>query len=263
MKSLLALIVVLQTSFLFAQESGLSKDVSANADSPPQAAPGMNARGFEILSKVNGNDLGMYPDKVLIKVRGKWEQLMLQAGTAAVSQGTSVVEVSILDDGSVDKLRTIESASNQSLDAIARQAISSAEPFEHFPNSLHEKEFNLRFHFAYNQSASSARPACHGIPAPTRPGPKTGTVVGPSVNYHPQPEYSEQARQLKYQGLVTVGGVVDESGAFTNLCLKQATGNGLDEKAIETLKTWKFGPATKGGIPVAAYIEVQVSFHLY
>jgi protein TonB len=38
---------------------------------------------------------------------------------------------------------------------------------------------------------------------------------------------------------------------------------GLDEKAIETVKTWKFDPAMKDGKPVAVQIIVEVAFHLY
>jgi protein TonB len=38
---------------------------------------------------------------------------------------------------------------------------------------------------------------------------------------------------------------------------------GLDEKAIEAVKNWRFRPALRNGQPVAAQIGVQVDFHLY
>jgi hypothetical protein len=37
---------------------------------------------------------------------------------------------------------------------------------------------------------------------------------------------------------------------------------GLDEKAIEAVRRWRFTPATKDGVPVAAMINVEISFHL-
>jgi periplasmic protein TonB len=37
----------------------------------------------------------------------------------------------------------------------------------------------------------------------------------------------------------------------------------LDEKAIESVKTWKFEPGTKDGKPVATYATIEVAFHLY
>jgi periplasmic protein TonB len=38
---------------------------------------------------------------------------------------------------------------------------------------------------------------------------------------------------------------------------------GLDEKAIEAVRTWLFPPATLNGQPVATQVEVEVDFHLY
>jgi len=38
---------------------------------------------------------------------------------------------------------------------------------------------------------------------------------------------------------------------------------GLDEKAIEAVRTWQFEPARKNGQPVAVQINVEVSFRLY
>jgi TonB family protein len=38
---------------------------------------------------------------------------------------------------------------------------------------------------------------------------------------------------------------------------------GLDEKALETVRTYKFKPAKKNGKPVAVPIAIEVNFHLY
>jgi TonB family protein len=38
---------------------------------------------------------------------------------------------------------------------------------------------------------------------------------------------------------------------------------GLDEKAIEAVKKWRFKPAMKDNTPVAVYISVEVDFRLY
>jgi len=37
----------------------------------------------------------------------------------------------------------------------------------------------------------------------------------------------------------------------------------LDQKAIEAVSRWRFDPATKDGKPVAVWIAVETSFHLY
>jgi len=59
-----------------------------------------------------------------------------------------------------------------------------------------------------------------------------------------------EARKAKYQGVVLVGLTVEPSGEMSNLCVEQALGDGLDEKAIATVKTWRFEPATKDSQPV-------------
>lgn len=37
---------------------------------------------------------------------------------------------------------------------------------------------------------------------------------------------------------------------------------GLDEKAIEAVKRWKFKPAMKDGKPVAVAVNIQIVFRL-
>jgi TonB family protein len=88
-------------------------------------------------------------------------------------------------------------------------------------------------------------------------------VEPPHPTHSPDPEFSEEARKAKYQSVVVLGGTVNPQGTFTDLCVLRGAGAGLDEKSIDTVRTWKFEPATLQGQPVAVYISVAVSFHLY
>ena len=103
--------------------------------------------------------------------------------------------------------------------------------------------------------------------APSLNGPpyhiKRGEVSGPHANYLPDPEYSEEAREAKYNGTVVMSLVVDSSGAPTDLQIDRPLGLGLDEKAVEAVSSWEFEPGQKEGEPVAVRIAVEVSFHLY
>jgi periplasmic protein TonB len=85
----------------------------------------------------------------------------------------------------------------------------------------------------------------------------------PVAIYSPEPEFSDEARKAKYQGVCTLNVVVDAKGNPTNIRVSSSLGMGLDEKAIETVKTWKFEPAMKDGHPVPFEIAVEVDFHLY
>jgi protein TonB len=88
-------------------------------------------------------------------------------------------------------------------------------------------------------------------------------VTPPRVIYQTDPEFSEEARKAKYQGNCVLGLVVDADGRPTNIRILNALGMGLDEKAIESVKNWKFEPGKKDGRDVAVEIAVEVDFHLY
>jgi TonB family protein len=90
-----------------------------------------------------------------------------------------------------------------------------------------------------------------------------GGVSAPHVTYHPDPEYSDEARKVKYQGTVVVSLIVDASGTTRELQIHRPLGLGLDEKAIAAISTWKFEPAQKDGKPVPVAINVEVTFRLW
>jgi periplasmic protein TonB len=88
-------------------------------------------------------------------------------------------------------------------------------------------------------------------------------MTAPRVIYQTDPEFSEEARKAKYQGNCLLGLVVDANGHPTKIRVLSALGMGLDEKAIESVKNWKFEPGKKDGRDVAVEIAVEVDFHLY
>jgi TonB family protein len=89
-----------------------------------------------------------------------------------------------------------------------------------------------------------------------------GGVTAPALLYKVEPEYSEEARKAKYQGTVTLYVEVDSAGHATNMKVIHSLGLGLDEKAIEAVKKWKFRPGTKDGKPVTVAALIEVNFRL-
>jgi len=83
------------------------------------------------------------------------------------------------------------------------------------------------------------------------------------VIYQTDPEFSEEARKAKFQGTCVLALVVDAMGRPTEIHVVNSLGMGLDEKAIESVKQWKFEPGQKDGHPVPVAINVEVDFHLY
>ncbi len=90
-----------------------------------------------------------------------------------------------------------------------------------------------------------------------------GGVSAPRVLENPSPDYSEEARKAKYQGTVVLWLIVDANGKPRDVRVARSLGMGLDQKAIEAVRLWKFQPAMKDGSPVAVQINVEVNFHLY
>ena len=80
--------------------------------------------------------------------------------------------------------------------------------------------------------------------------------------YKVEPGYSEEARKAKYQGVVVLKVVVDPAGRVVNPQIMSSLGLGLDEKAIEAVRKWKFRPGYKDGRPVPVIAEIEVSFRL-
>ena len=90
-----------------------------------------------------------------------------------------------------------------------------------------------------------------------------GGVSAPRAIYAPDPEYSEESRKAKYQGTVVLFVVVGADGRPHDIRIQRSLGLGLDEKAVEAVRTWKFEPARKDGQAVAVQVNIEVNFRLY
>jgi periplasmic protein TonB len=92
--------------------------------------------------------------------------------------------------------------------------------------------------------------------------PGRGGVSAPVPIYKVEPEYSEEARKAKFQGTVEIEIVIDEQGKPTNFKIRSPLGLGLDEKAVDAVKQWRFRPGMKNGKPVAVVAKIEVNFRL-
>lgn len=90
-----------------------------------------------------------------------------------------------------------------------------------------------------------------------------GGVSAPAVLHSVEPEFTEEARQANFQGTVSLQLIVDAQGNPQNVHLTRHLGMGLDEKAIEAVRQYRFRPAMYQGHPVAVQIVMDVEFHLH
>jgi TonB family protein len=87
-------------------------------------------------------------------------------------------------------------------------------------------------------------------------------VLAPRPLAMPDPDYTEQAREAKLQGMCVLKLIVGADGKPRDIRVIRSLGMGLDEKAMAAVSQWTFAPATKDGMPVPVQISVQVVFKL-
>jgi bla regulator protein blaR1 len=90
-----------------------------------------------------------------------------------------------------------------------------------------------------------------------------GDVSAPKLIFAPDPEYTEKARQAKYQGVCVVALIVDEEGNPQRVQIMRHLGMGLDKKAVEAVRQYRFKPAMLRGKPVPVQVNIEVNFRIY
>jgi protein TonB len=90
-----------------------------------------------------------------------------------------------------------------------------------------------------------------------------GGVSAPQVLYAPEPEFSEEARKAKFAGNVLVNLWVDTNGLPSHVRVIRGVGMGLDEKAVEAVRQYKFKPAMENGKPVLVELNIEVNFQIF
>jgi TonB family protein len=88
-------------------------------------------------------------------------------------------------------------------------------------------------------------------------------VTPPALTYSVDAEFTQKAKEAKYQGVSVVQCVVDTHGMPQHVHTVRKLKMGLDEKAIEAVRQYRFKPGTLDGKPVSVAITIEVNFHLY
>ena len=90
-----------------------------------------------------------------------------------------------------------------------------------------------------------------------------GGISAPKPVSTPEAQYTEEARDAKTQGTCILWLIVDTEGHPRDIRVVHGLGHGLEAKAVEAVKQWRFAPAMKDGKPVNVQISVEVGFKLY
>lgn len=115
------------------------------------------------------------------------------------------------------------------------------------------------------ESAAAPVSALHNT-APAEAAPEA-PIESPSFSAdylsNPAPSYPPLSRRLREEGRVLLRVRVDADGNPAQLVLQESSGfSRLDERAMETVRRWKFVPARQAGSPVEAWVVVPIQFSL-
>jgi TonB family protein len=238
-------------------------------------ASGHPFSAVEILSDTQGVDFGPYLNLALQRVRENWYHLIPES--ASLKKGKLAIEFAITKNGQVAGMKLIASSGDVALDRPAWGSITTSNPFPALPAEFGGQYLALRFRFYYNPDKSDATPDAQtgGVVATSsKPEGCGGTGGGiyhrgegasdPTIVHRVDPQFSEKARKAKYQGICVLNIIVEPDGTPSNIRVSRKLGMGLDEKAIEAVKQWRFRPSMKDGHPVRyGPVEVDMDFHLY
>ena len=95
-------------------------------------------------------------------------------------------------------------------------------------------------------------------------GPYQAGVTLPKCAYCPEPQYTDEAREAKIQGGVTLQVLVGADGRAAQIRIVKGIGLGLDDRAVQAIRNWKFVPAhdaARRAIP--AWVTVEAVFRLF
>ncbi len=90
--------------------------------------------------------------------------------------------------------------------------------------------------------------------------PPRNNYVLPKVVYRVEPEYTDAARKVNFNGTIKMECVITKEGRIEVLRIINPVGYGLEENAINAIHRWKLDPALKDGKPISMKVTVEVAF---
>jgi protein TonB len=107
-------------------------------------------------------------------------------------------------------------------------------------------------------------------PADEAPWPPAGVirldkmVTPPKIIKETKPRYTADAKRAKIQGVVQVEAVVKTDGTIGETRVTRSLDKefGLDDRAVEAIKEWRFVAGQKEGVAVPVLVEIELTFTL-
>lgn len=246
--------------------SGASTGVSETSDTGSNLQPSLPPPASSTPKRINVGG-GVQAAKVIFKPSPQYPPLARNAHIQGIVRLRAVVGT----DGTISDLKLI-----QGHPLLVPEAMKAVSRWRYRPTLLNGEpvevvtEIDVNFHLETTSSESS-QPESQPVPAaPVAAGGSRATVydIGPDINppvaiYQPQAPFTTAALNGRREGVVALDVTIDAQGSVVDLKqVSQPLGEGLDESAAATVRTWRFRPATRAGSAVPVRIRVKVEFRL-
>jgi TonB family protein len=172
---------------------------------------------------------------------------------AAHIEGVVTLRVVISKTGAVDEVQIVSGP-----EELIQSATAAVFQWKYKPFLLNGQPVDvattINVNYSLQGSAEQNLPSARKMP---------DGATAPMVIYMAQPQFTEEARKAKFMGVVLVNLTVDEKGLPQNVHVLRGVGMGLDQKAVDAVKQYRFKPAMKEGKPVEEALNVEVNFQVF
>ena len=95
-----------------------------------------------------------------------------------------------------------------------------------------------------------------------RPG---SGIVNPQLIHEVEAQYTTEAMRAQINGVVWIEAVVLPDGTVGDITVVKSLDRvfGLDDRAVESVRQWRFAPGTRFGEPVAVLVVIEVFFNIF
>jgi TonB family protein len=87
-------------------------------------------------------------------------------------------------------------------------------------------------------------------------------VTPPKVLSKIEPDYTDEARNAKIEGVVELSVQIGADGLAQNIQITRSLDGGLDQSAVAAIQQWRFKPGEKNGKPVRVAAKIEVNYRL-
>jgi hypothetical protein len=88
-------------------------------------------------------------------------------------------------------------------------------------------------------------------------------IESPKPIHIPNPTFTDPGRAIKFNGQLLTAIIISENGNIDDVIILKPVGLGIDETAVEKIRTWRFKPALKDGKPVRALAFIETGYAIH